>query len=93
MQTLHANKTTSFIDTSQSVMTKLLADSLAGNALTLLIGTFKQGELSESEALLKHLQARCVCTLHRQQLHHTAGFCIYDPATPLLASDTLHAGK
>ena len=64
MQTLHSNKTTSFIDTGQSVMTKILADSLAGNALTLVIGTLKQGELSESEALLKHLQ---VC--HRANLH------------------------
>jgi hypothetical protein len=55
MQTLHSSKT-SFVDVGQSVMTKLLADSLAGNALTLMIGTLKQGELAESEAVLKHLQ-------------------------------------
>ena len=56
MQSLYNSKAASFVDSSQSVMTKLLADSLAGNALTLVIGTLKQGELSESEALLKHLQ-------------------------------------
>ena len=56
MQVLHSSKTSQFVDSGQSVMTKMLADSLAGNALTLMIGTLKQGELVESEAVLKHLQ-------------------------------------
>ena len=37
-------------------MTRLLADSLGGNALTLMIGTLQQGELAGSEACLKYLQ-------------------------------------
>ena len=37
-------------------MTKLLADSLAGNAVTVMIATLRQGEFSESEAVLKLLQ-------------------------------------
>ena len=44
------------VDTSKSVLTKLLAHSLGGNAYTLLIGAFAQGEPAESEALLKHMQ-------------------------------------
>ena len=39
-------------------MTKLLADSLGGNALTVMIATLRQGEFSESEAVLKLLQVR-----------------------------------
>lgn len=56
MQALHSSQNSVLVDSGQSVMTKLLADSLAGNALTLLIGTLKQGEPSESEAVLKHIQ-------------------------------------
>jgi hypothetical protein len=37
-------------------MTKLLADSLGGNAWTLMFGTLQQGELAGSEATLKYLQ-------------------------------------
>jgi hypothetical protein len=54
VQTLQTNKTASL--GGQSIMTKLLADSLGGNAWTLMFGTLQQGELAGSEATLKYLQ-------------------------------------
>lgn len=56
VQELRATGTRARVDTSKSVLTKLLSHSLGGNAYTLLIGAFAQGEPSESEALLKHMQ-------------------------------------
>lgn len=58
LQELRSTRTRARVDTSKSVLTKLLAHSLGGNAYTLFIGTFAQGEPSESEALLKHMQVR-----------------------------------
>jgi hypothetical protein len=49
------------IDTSASTMTRLLADSLGGNALSLMIATLRQGEWQVSEAVLRHVQVRCPC--------------------------------
>lgn len=56
MQELQSQGVMAKVDPSKSVLTKLLCNSLGGNAFTLFIGTFKQGQLSESEALLKLLQ-------------------------------------
>jgi hypothetical protein len=63
MQALHLSNNSGVVDSGQSVMTKLLADSLAGNSMTLMIGTLKQGEPSESGAVLKHMQ---VCRTYKQ---------------------------
>jgi hypothetical protein len=54
LQTLQTNKIADVA--GQSIMTKLLADSLGGNAWTVMIGTLQQGELGASEATLKYLQ-------------------------------------
>jgi hypothetical protein len=56
MQELQSTRMHARGDASNSVLTKLLSSSLGGNAYTLLVGAFNQGELSESEALLKHMQ-------------------------------------
>jgi hypothetical protein len=64
VQELQSSGTRARVDTSKSVLTKLLAHSLGGNAYTLLIGSFVQGEPSESEALLKHMQVTLSLLLH-----------------------------
>lgn len=56
LQVLQSQGAQAKVDTSTSVLTKLMCNSLGGNAFSLFIGTFKQGQLSESEALLKLMQ-------------------------------------
>eukprot|EP00892_Ulva_mutabilis_P006676 jgi/Ulvmu1/4380/UM002_0105.1 len=56
LKELQSQKAMAQVDTSKSNLTKLMCNSLGGNASTLFLGTFKQGQLSESEALLKFLQ-------------------------------------
>lgn len=56
MQELQSQGIMAKVDPSKSILTKLMCNSLGGNAWTLFIGVFKQGQLSESEALLKLLQ-------------------------------------
>lgn len=56
MQELQSQGSMAQVDTSKSNLTKFMCNSLGGNALTLFMGTFKQGQLSESEALLRFMQ-------------------------------------
>ena len=60
MQELQSQGAMAQADTSRSNLTKLMCNSLGGNAFTLFMGTFKQGQLAESEALLKFLQIATV---------------------------------
>lgn len=64
MQVLQTSRKAAPPAAGQSVMTKLLADSLGGNALTLMLGTLQQGELAGSEACLKYLQVRSETAAH-----------------------------